>query len=291
VPPVPFRDAADRFAVGLNVRDCPALDAHSVEQLRPSLIRFEMSAVDPSSGTALLEFYASLGVRPQPLVGFQAIPSDAQIDALAEWARSHAGAFDLIEFGNESYIHLPDQGSAYALAAKRLAEGLRGSGVGVLIQADDNNTRSSSWIDAMYAAVPDLHRYAAGWVIHPYGPQHSDRVERVWTMVAKHGGGEVPFYATEFGLAVDGGRMLSNNYGYPRNLTFGQAGPLLTQAIADLRATGKVAQVMLYQSTDQKPAGTSEDREAYFGVLAAAGQPKGAYTGAAVAALRDGRLR
>ena len=42
----------------------------------------------------------------------------------------------LIEFGNETYISQPDQGGAYAIAAKRLATDLRGSGVGVLIQAE-----------------------------------------------------------------------------------------------------------------------------------------------------------
>ena len=142
----------------------------------------------------------------------------------------------------------------------------------------------------MYAAVPDLHRYAAGWVIHPYGPGHAERVNRVWGMVSEHGGGSLKFYATEFGLAVDNGRVLNDNYRYPTAITYRQAAPLLTQAIADLKATGKVAQVMLYQSTDQKPAGITNNREAYFGLLQANGESKGAYTRAAMAAMRGARL-
>ena len=220
------------------------------------------------------------------MITFDSIPTDAQVDSAAAWAKSQAGKIKNVEFGNESFIHMSSQGGAYALAAKRLAQDLAGSGVGVLIQADDNNSGSSWWIDAEYQAVPDLHKYAAGWVIHPYGPSsvHTTRINRVWGMVNKYGGGNVKFYATEYGMASDGGRTLNDNYEYPVNLSYDAAGPLLTQGIADFKNTGKVAQVMLYQSTDQAAPGSSNDREGYFGLLQAGGGLKGALTQAAIAA-------
>jgi hypothetical protein len=275
------------FQVGVNMRVNQTDDARSMAILKPKVVRFELSINSLSSASSFVDFYRSHGALPQPLIGFDSIPTDAQVDALAAWGRSQAGKIKNIEFGNETFIHLRDQGAAYALAAKRLAQGLAGSGVGVLIQADDNNSGSSWWIDAMYTAVPDLHNYAAGWVIHPYGPSsvHIARINRVWGMVNKYGGGAVKFYATEYGMATDNGRNLDDNYEYPTNLSYDAAGTLLTQGIADFKNTGKVAQVMLYQSTDQQASGASSGREYYFGVLQAGGGLKGGFTQAAITAL------
>ena len=285
--PAPAAPATPGFQVALGVRVNEGDDAKSIATVKPKVVRFEFDAANPSTATYWVDFYRARGVTPQPLAGFDSIPTDAEVDALAAWARGQAGKIRLLEFGNETYIHLSSQGGAYARAAKRLGLALAGSGVGVLIQADDNNSGSSWWVDAMYQAVPDLHKYAAGWVIHPYGPPSVNlaRINKVWAMVNKYGGGGVKFYATEFGMATDNGRTLSDNFGYPANLSYAQAGTLLTQAIDGFRSSGKVAQVMLYQSTDQRASGTSGDREHYFGVLQAGGGLKGAYTQAAIAAL------
>jgi hypothetical protein len=285
---------ATGFVVGLNMRRWDDNDRRAAAILHPRVVRFEMDATNPSTGDHWVDFYASLGATPQPMAWFKGVPSTAQIDALAAWAKGKAGKVKLIELGNEdSYTYKygdgPEDASyqararAYAQAAARLGQDLAGSGVGVLAQADDGDTGSSTWVDQMYAAVPDLHKWVAGWVLHPYGPSPTQALGRLVSQVAKHGGDGLKVYCTELGVASDNGRTLSDNYGFAKNMTYQQAADALTSVIGSLKASGKVAQALLYQSTDQDASGTSADREGYFGVLQADGTTtKGALTQAAI---------
>jgi hypothetical protein len=253
-------------------------------------MRWEVPASDPNSGTIGVTFYASLGALPQPLIGFTGVPSNAAVDGVAAWAKSQAGKIKVIEWGNEdSYTYKYNDGPgnasyesrarAYALAAQRLAQDLVGSGVSIIAQADDGDTGSSDWVDQMFAAVPDLQNYVTGWSLHPYGPSYMNNINRLVSQVGKHVSVVKPIYITEWGLASDNGRNLTDNYGYPTNMTYQQAADTLNSVVPSIHATGKVAEFMLYQSTDQNTSGASSNREDYFGAVQADGStPKGAYT-------------
>ena len=66
-------------------------------------------------------------------------------------------------------------------------------------------------------------------------------------------------------------------------MSYRSAADTLQSLVKDLEATGKVAEVMLYQTTDQQASGTTSDREAYFGLLQKDGTTsKGPVTRAAI---------
>jgi hypothetical protein len=271
--------------VGLNVRDTGTNDSNAMAILRPRVVRMEYSIARLADATYGFDFYKARGALLQPLIGFGAIPSDGQIDALAAWCKQMAPkGMRYVELGNETWIHIKDQGGPYARQAKRLGQALTGSGVGVLCQLDDNNSGSSWWVDAMAAAVPDLSKYVARWVSHCYGTPSvvTTRLKRLHAFAASHGWGDLKFANTECGLACDGGRNLNDNYGWPTNLTYDQAGINLKAQIKALFDTGYCAQAMLYQSTDQQNPGATNEREHYFGQLQANGTGlKGGMTTAA----------
>ena len=158
---------------------------------------------------------------------------------------------------------------------------LQGTGVGLLVQAEDGGSEKSVWVDQMFSAVPDLGDRVAGWTVHPYGPNGVSRIDRMLALLAaKRASNSIPFFITEWGLASDNGRTLSNNYGYPTNLTYAQAATVLRDVIAEWKSryAGRFAQLILYQHADQKASGLHTNREYYFGVLKSDGTAKGEYT-------------
>jgi hypothetical protein len=63
----------------------------------------------------------------------------------------------------------------------------------------------------MYAAVPDIFRYASALAVHPYstqppdappGPTTTRRVELIHATMAAHGDGAVPIWITEVGWST-----------------------------------------------------------------------------------------
>ena len=86
--------------------------------------------------------------------------------------------------------------------------------VGLLAISDDSG--SSTWADNMYDAVPDLTSRVAGWIEHPYGPDYRSKTNNLLAGVAPHGGGKLPLFITEYGIATDNSRCLNDNYGWPR---------------------------------------------------------------------------
>ena len=279
--------------MGLDMRVWPSNDAAVASRLRPSVGRFEVSIDQPAASVVrCFDLYARLGMVPQPLIAFNGVPSASQLVRASRWIRTLARkGLRLVEFGNED--SLPDgryrdgpsdpsyalRAERYARAVKRLADLNRGTGVGLLVQVDDGGSGDPTWVDHMYKVVPDLQHYAAGWTIHPYGPQYAARIDDAVAQMTAHGGGGLKLYATEWGLATDGGRPLSDNGGWPTNLTYAQAASIVRTAINRIARSQQVAQLIDYQSSDQASTGARRGREEYFGAMQADGsRPKGALT-------------
>ena len=100
----------------------------------------------------------------------------------------------------------------------------------------------------------------------------------------------MPIYVTEWGLATDDGRCLSDNYGWDRCMTYREAAGTLRDTLGEMRARygDRLRAVILYQLRDQRRSGDDRDREGYFGALRAEGEPKGAWTRAVREQLSSG---
>ena len=309
-----FAPGADRVAsaptVGLNCSPDPVDGPRKCQSVGARLARVEFSIDStPRSMEAVIGGYASKGIRVQPLAGFYGrIPTAPEAQNLRRWALrfGRGGTFwrnrndgnlaiRAIEFGNEtSYgYQFRESGDwwedpgysararAYALRARDAAIALRGTAVGLLVQGEDGGSSSSVWVDEMFSAVPDLEFHASGWTVHPYGPHGFEKIDRMLVWLDAKASRSVPFSITEWGLATDNGRTLSDNYGYPRDLTYEEAGATLRDVVATWKSRygARFGQLILYQHADQKASGLHTDREYYFGVLKKYGGSKGAYTG------------
>ena len=178
------------------------LDTQAVVTLKAKVVRVNF----PIEWTAAqlrptIAGYAALGVRVAPLASFDGrIPSGAEARNLASWARAYgpegtfwtgrsdgALAIQTIEFGNETsggYQYGDSAGApsymararAYATLIREAAQAISaaGSRVGMLAVSED---WTGDWMNEMFAAVPDLGNYVAGWVSHPYGTEWKKKIE------------------------------------------------------------------------------------------------------------------
>ena len=84
------------------------------------------------------------------------------------------------------------------------------------------------------------------------------------------------------GISSDNGAGLSDNYGWPTNLTFAQAAAALEATIAEMRTHPRIGprlrDFMIYAAHDLRPHGTTTEREQNFGVLQNNLAGKGAYS-------------
>jgi hypothetical protein len=226
-----------------------------------------------------------------------------------EQTRQAAGLSDdsnlavrLIEFGNEtnmtwqygdnwdspSYLQRAKD-YATRFKAAQIAIQTANSKVGLLAQGDDGGTGSANWVDGMYAAVPDLTsaNRVAGWTIHPYGPFSSGdaRIKRMLQQQSVHGAPTtIPIDITEYGIASKNGVALTDNYGWPVNLTYAQAAndleTTLNSFVGSPTYGSRVRLFMIYGIMDlnfSTPA-TDNDREHFFGAVDVNFHDKGAYT-------------
>ena len=259
--------------------------------------------------------YAAQGVRVLPLAYFTGrMPTPAQAKDLATWAAAYgpggtfwAGRSDgslairSIEFGNETdysgqYHDEPGDASyrlraeEYAVRVKEAAQSIQsaGSTVGLLVQADDT---SGDWMNGMYAAVPDLTKYVAGWTMHPYGGREYNeyRFRTLIKQATEHGASSVPIDVTEWGVTTDNGRCLEYNDGLNRCMTYQEAAQEVRSSFAWMKGMlgSKLAMFIFYQTGDQSPTGVTTNWQGYFGALRHDLQPKGAYTEAVEALLRS----
>ena len=296
--------------VGVACTPWVARDVPINQRLGNKLCRVEFSITASFSDMdTVIGAYAAAGVQVQPLAGFdlrsRGLPTTSEAQGLKAWALRYGpgGSFWQgkanpvpivnIEFGNEtSYSYQGNYGGAsdpayatmaktYALRAKDAAQALAGSGVGLLIQLDDAD--GWPWVSNLKAAVPDLDHYAAGWTVHPYGTSGTSKVQRVLSQAASAGwSSSVPLYFTEWGLATDNGRTLSDNYGFSPSMTYAGAATTLQSTMADWNSAfgSRLSEVIYYMITDLAGSGASTDREDYFGAVTNSGADKGALTAA-----------
>jgi hypothetical protein len=172
---------------------------------------------------------------------------------------------------------------AYATLIKQAAQAIAATGipVGMLAVSED---WTGDWMQKMFAAVPNLGSAVAGWVSHPYGTTWKYKLENIIKQSAEHGApSSIPIDVTEWGIASDNGRCLSENYGYSPCMTCQQAAETLRSVTGEIRAMlgGRLALFLFYQARAQAQPGASTEREGYFGLLQHELGSKGAYTAAA----------
>jgi hypothetical protein len=265
---------------------------------------------DPAAMREAISAYDSQGITVLPLAGFpRSMATADQARSLGRWAAAFGpgGSFwtgdptphptPWIEFGNETsqtWQYGDAYGSAsynqrardYALRFKDAALSVAAAnrGVGLLAQADDETPH---WDNAMFAAVPRLELYVAGWTVHPYGPTADAiaRMDRATGYLAAHGAAPSaarPVFITEDGIASDNGRCLSDNYGWNSCMSYSAAGQALESKYRELTARygGVLRMYMLYSIRDERSPGTTSEREDYFGMVQNGGGPKGDFTAA-----------
>jgi hypothetical protein len=266
-----------------------------------------------SSMATVIDAYARAGVRPLLAAHFYGrLPTVAEAQNLATWAKAYGpgGTFwvgktypanttvNRIEFGHEtsySYQWTDNSLSTYATRAQTYALRFKDAQVAVkaanpnvgLLAQGDNAVNGTAWVANMFKAVPDLGSRTVGWTIHPYGPNWKTRIDSTISSARAAGSPDRPIWVTEWGLATDNGRCLSDNYGWSKCLTYAQAATTLHSVVTGMLGTygSRLGAFFLYQAHDQAATGTQTGREYYFGTLQAKGQAKGAYTTEAKAAL------
>lgn len=317
-PPPPVEEASpppSALQVGLNSGTEPA-DLTATATLGAKLVRVGFPIEDTVAQLEpAIAKYAAQGVRVLLVAEFGGrMPTPAEARNLATWAAAYgpggtfwAGRSDgslairSIEVGNETdysgqYHDEPGATSyrlraeAYAVRVKEAAQSIQsaGSTVGLLVQADDT---SGDWINGMYAAVPDLTKYVAGWTMHSYGGREYNeyRFRALIKQAAEHGASSVPIDVTEWGVTADAGRCLTYNDGLNKCMNYQEAAQEVRSSFAWMKGMlgGKLAVFIFYQVRDQQRTGVTTDWQAYFGALQHELQPKGVYTEAIEALLRS----
>lgn len=205
-----------------------------------------------------------------------------------------------IELGNEEFYSYKrtdfvSAAGPYATNFKRCAQAVAAANPNVkclfMLDIDARGTTAyQQLVNAIYSAVPDIHNYVGGWVFHIYGPMSgasTQKVEQLLNMVgAKGAPSSIGVFITEDGVSSDNGNNLSNNYGWPTNLTYDQAGTILRNKFRDVRAHpawgSRLRLWTNYQAHDQKPPGYNEsgyrNREWFFGVVKQDNSAKGDMT-------------
>jgi hypothetical protein len=282
------------------------LGAHAARIEAP--INSSVASLEP-----VIHAYAVAGIRPLIVAGFNArIPSTAEAQNLASWAKAFGpgGTYwvgkhlpagtevSQIEFGNETnnpYQYLGTTPAnwqnepAFLARAEEYARRLRDAQVAIsqvgapvgLLGIADQYSGYTTWVNAMFKAVPDLGQRVAGWTVHPYGPNWKTPIDTLIADTAAHGApSNVPIYATEWGLSTDNGRCLDDNFGWNKCMSYDEAASTLSRVIGEMRSRygSRLAAVYLFQARDQQLTGASTNREYYFGALQSNQASKGAYT-------------
>ena len=314
-PPAPLLSSGP-FEMGVVAGSAIEYELPYIQKLGAHTARMEFSINTPvSQMESTIGAYAQAGVRPLLLAGFEGrIPSTPEAQNLASWAAAFgpggtfwqgknypaSAAVTDIEFGNEtSYSYqFSDTSSAsnwyalpsyaaraqnYALRFKDAETAIQASNpnVGLLAQADDGGSGTPTWVNNMFAAVPDLASRVAGWTVHPYGPQWEATINRLVSSTKAAGApSTIPIYATEFGISSDNGRCVQENFGFNKCMSYAEAASTLESSISAMHAKygSRLRDVYLFQARDQQATGSSNEREGYCGALQTNQSTKGAYT-------------
>ena len=290
------------FSPGINGGADATYDVPGVASLGAKLVRLDVPFQQVNEGAVAQEVaqYVAKGITPLMLYDFHGtMPTAAQVQGIVALAR--IPGVKTVEFGNEtSYGYqygedgptkasYKERARTYAHRFVEAAKALMPYHVELLAQASDGGSGSPVWVNEMFAAEPDLLSYVGGWTIHPYGPNGAAEMSRMIADLAQHRDTTLPIDITEWGIASDNGRALSENYGFPVNLTYAKAGSLLSEWAAKYRAQcdGRLRDFVVYQVRDQQKTGASKSREAYFGALEHEDQRKAGYTEAVEALMKQ----
>ncbi|WP_445149027.1 hypothetical protein [Baekduia sp. Peel2402] len=312
------------FEMGMNSGSAIAWEMGFITKLSAKHVRMEFDINTNVSDIAPIVLqYAQAGIQPMLLAGFQGrTPTATEAQNLATWAAAFgpggtfwqgknvapSTAVTRIEFGNET--NNPYQYNGWTLAddwyknsqylnlAKEYARQAKNAAIAVtaanpkvgILAVGDQYSGYTTWINAMFDAVPDLANYVAGWTVHPYGPQWQIPMDNMLAAMKARGAAEKPLYVTEWGVSSDNGRCLSDNFGYDKCMSYTTAANTLKTVVAGMRARygARLASVFLYSTADQRSTGASTDREHYFGAMKSDNTPKGAYTDEVVSLMTTG---
>ncbi|MGZ4201939.1 MAG: hypothetical protein ACXVRH_07770, partial [Thermoleophilaceae bacterium] len=198
------------------------------------------------------------------------------------------------EIWNEPYLSQFSAGgvnpAAYArLFARAAAAGRRADpSARFLIEADltglGANGSSSPWIGPMFAAVPGLARWFDGVAVHPYSgtltPDTYDagnsrgqfrRIEQIHQQFAAHGAGPKPFWITEVGWSTcpaDPTQCVSDQ----------TQAHYLKRAFQLVKSKYPWVRALFPYNYRDGVEGNGTDKEAWFGLIRRAGQPKAAWS-------------
>ncbi len=171
---------------------------------------------------------------------------------------------------------------AAAMAGRRADPSAR-----FLIEADlsglAKDGSSSPWVGPMYAAVPDLGRWADGVAVHPYSGTDSPdsysasnprgdfkRIVLIRRQFAAHGGGSKPFWITEVGWST-----------CPADPTSCVSEPdqaaYLKRVFQLVKSDYPWVKAVFPYNYRDGPEGNGTYTEAWFGLIRRAGQPKPAW--------------
>jgi hypothetical protein len=190
-----------------------------------------------------------------------------------------------IDLWNEPYLDAFSRGGVdpgrYARLVRAAAQAGRAANprVRYLLEADWTAAEPRrSFIDRMYAAVPDLNRWFDAVSVHPYSgdrapdrPGDADgfsRIGRIRERLVAHGAARKPLWITEIGWSTcpAGEECVSER----AQASYYRRVHRLTRRRRYVRA------LYFYNARDARPAPGS-DREAWFGVTRSDGSPKPAF--------------
>lgn len=271
--------------------DWPSMLTKGASVIRPRIVRIEIDRTPTAAGRdAAIRACRASGAEPIILI------TNWNRTDLPSFCKSLVDQYRILYFevGNEdtysyknasSVTTLMNKARTYALQIRALATALRGTSGRILAQADPCNwtwdraalpnsvlkggwgSAGSVWIDTMLRTVPELPTLIIGRTVHPYGPECIARLreaDRQWLVAS--GGVAVPTSVTEWGITTDDGRLLSENYDFPRDCTYLRAAELMRQYVPQMLGAG-LNIFTFYHIIDARPHGTSSDREHYFGFL------------------------
>lgn len=306
-PPPPPAPSGLLFALGSN--GDMVTSANTGQSLGAKLMR----TYDRSPGASVdalerdLLIYQTRGIEPLILfstggmnTSMGEVPGNLQTLAAAlgpGGSRAHPTlAPRFWEIGNELFYKYapkpgPEYADEYAAGFVRAAQALRAGNQNVeaLFVLDTDAGGGAQYQRIVDLAAPSLAGkwdLVGGWVFHTYGPMTAANVTKVADLLArieaKGAPKTIPVFVTEDGIATDDGVALSNNYGWPTNLTYQQAGAAIRGKLRDLQAHpvfGSRLRVWThYQARDQRAHGSGTDREWFFGVTRNDGTAKGDLT-------------
>lgn len=260
----------------------------------------------------IFDFFADRNIQILMLAGWQGAAGNnatvGQAQHMGEWAQRYGPGGDFwvargtqgnlasqfIEWGNETNYNYqsgdPNSGG-YATIAQTYAQRFQtawgdiaatGKAVGLLCQGTPTDTTSPVWVNNLFSTVPTIGSLAAGWTVHPYGPDYLNRLTQFVAHLSSHGVTSAAIDITELGIATDNGKALGDNYGWPTNLSYATAAFDLQSVVNGIRNASfgsRVRHFMLYQAKDrQPPGGGSTDKEMYFGGLNNTNGEKGQFS-------------